>query len=145
MGNAKVDDVQELGTETTVVTEYPPEVANTTSPVVTKYNNYTTVSTLTETLTIESQVPGTKKNYLACADENFMSTANGDHEAHFGTICIPCSSFALRDVQNPYECCVACQNNPKCFCSIFPIDRPSDCYNFVSTNFENVWSNGPIN
>jgi hypothetical protein len=98
-----------------------------------------------DSVTIESQVPGTKKNYLACADENFMSTVNASHEAHFGTVYIPYSSVALGDMQNPYECFVACQNHSECFVrSIVPINTPSECYNFVPTDSEKVCPNGQM-
>ncbi|KAM0554810.1 hypothetical protein ACHAPJ_006543 [Fusarium lateritium] len=123
-------------TSTLVETEYPPEVTETVtetaSPTVTEYNTILTVSTLTESVTVEAQVPG-PTNYLACSDENFLSFANGGNPVNdFYSINQQYTAAGVSGIKNAYECCVACLNNPRCFTSLSSLASPSTCYHYTA-------------
>ncbi|CAG7558064.1 unnamed protein product [Fusarium equiseti] len=134
-------------TETVTETEYPDDVTTTvtetSSPTITEYNDVTSTSTMTETVTVETQL--SVELYLACSEENIISTANGGKTIFYRN---PNSGIAydtssITGMSSAYECCVACMKNPKCFSSLTAVANSRNCIHYVSR--DNVCPNGQIN
>ncbi|KAH7184632.1 uncharacterized protein B0J16DRAFT_340254 [Fusarium flagelliforme] len=132
-------------TETVTETEYPDDVTTTvtetSSPTVTEYNDVTSTSTMIESVTVETQLP--VELYLACSEENIISTANGGKALFYrNTIGITYDTLAITGMANAYECCAACMKNPKCLSSITAVSNSANCYHYVSR--DNVCPNGQV-
>ncbi|KAJ4127738.1 hypothetical protein NW768_008010 [Fusarium equiseti] len=133
-------------TQIVTETEYPDDVTTTvtetSSPTVTEYNDVTSTSTITESVTVETQLP--VELYLACSEENIISTANGGKYLYYRNtnIGITYDASSITGMSSAYECCAACMKNPKCFSSLTAVANSGNCYHYVSR--DNVCPNGQI-
>ncbi|KAL4725832.1 hypothetical protein ACLX1H_006506 [Fusarium chlamydosporum] len=150
-------------------TEYPPNAKTTmttiTRPVVTSFTDTTSTTIITQTVTIESQVPRTTV-YNICQDDNILGGANGGYFISYKDQTGDVIGFSVDGVQNAKECCSACAANPLCmtswfyhtevYCAIYITQKPTVCANNAQPLFARyetnptsdwnqnwVFSNGP--
>ncbi|CEI67957.1 hypothetical protein FVEN_g7769 [Fusarium venenatum] len=114
------------------VTEYPPDLSTTVTstvyPKTTSWTETTSVSTIVQTVVVESLVP-IATEYAACQDSNILVTANG------GTVITATSPsdldflmvFNLGSGYTPISCCEACHKNPNCRFTRFDVVE-TKCY-----------------
>ncbi|RGP71621.1 hypothetical protein FLONG3_7056 [Fusarium longipes] len=148
---------------TTIETQYPPKVTETsteyTTSTVTEYDDRTETGTATETVTVESVIP--VDYYEACGDNNLLRTANGGNKISSLSFKFTSRVTSSSGLKNAYECCVLCQQTASCMfsnwranavCAMYLPLAPDFCSNgqqvvatyFTSTTTANDWvlSNG---
>ncbi|CAG1962398.1 unnamed protein product [Fusarium graminearum] len=113
------------------VTEYPPDLSTTVTltvyPTTTSWTETTSVSTVVQTVVVESQVP-IATEYAACYDSNILMTANGG-KVITATSPADIDSLFTYNIGAGYtatSCCEACHKNPSCRYSRF-IEAESKC------------------
>ncbi|KAJ4113880.1 hypothetical protein NW768_011410 [Fusarium equiseti] len=160
-----------VSTISTTITEtqYLPNVKTTmttiTRPVVTSITGTSSTIMVTETVTVESQVPKATV-YDICQEDNILSTANngGYLVGHMGfTNLARDQAQSINSVRSPKECCQACAANPSCMtswyfsndlvCDLFMAKDPTVCANNAqplvaryltyTANVHWIFSNGP--
>ncbi|RGP63784.1 hypothetical protein FSPOR_8391 [Fusarium sporotrichioides] len=118
--------------QASTVTEYPPDISTTTTstvyPKTTSWTETTSVSTVVQTVVVESQVP-IATEYAACQDSNILITANGGHEI---TATSPMDldiivMYNLGVGYTPTSCCEACHKKSSCRFSRF-VAADTKCY-----------------
>lgn len=120
---------------TSTLTETPLRAATTTtvttSPTTTVTTTVTQTSSITETATVTQAAPQATY-YAACADNNIVTTYNGQPfgQASYSPGIV---DLAGLPASSAYDCCVACINAAGCAGTAFVI--PSNyCYTFTSPN-----------
>ncbi|KAF4949570.1 hypothetical protein FSARC_13435, partial [Fusarium sarcochroum] len=130
-------------TEHVTETSYLPDVTDTSTSIststFTSYHENALRTTITETITIETQVPDTPV-YAACGSDNILTTANNggvitgfyDRNQDFGF-------SILSGPTSAYECCSECQKRPECvqviwsigssLCLYYPMTNAAQCAN----------------
>ncbi|KAL3608800.1 hypothetical protein FPOAC2_03810 [Fusarium poae] len=134
-------------TETVIETEYPDDVMTTVTETsfltVTEYNDITSTSTMTEFVTVETQVP--VELDLACSNDNMITTANGGRSLYgrdYGDY--PFYLLDITGMSNAYECCAACMKNPQCLSAATSLADRAKCVHFASTSTK-LCPNGQVN
>lgn len=118
---------------TTTVSLTIPIDASTTTTILSTFTNIgtslsftVTTASITSTQTVDESQPTV---YAACEQDNLLTSASGETIVGFG------SSNALsriRDVSNPYDCCVACITSPDCATGVLFRDEAT-CYLVAQT------------
>ncbi|EKJ72032.1 hypothetical protein FPSE_07774 [Fusarium pseudograminearum CS3096] len=112
------------------VTEYPPDLSTTVTltvyPTTTSWTETTSVSTVVQTVVVESQVP-IATEYAACQEGNILITANGG-QIITATAPADIDGMFINNLgaNTPTSCCEACHKNPSCRFTRF-IEAESKC------------------
>ncbi|KAM0227414.1 hypothetical protein ACHAP5_012183 [Fusarium lateritium] len=118
-------------------------VTSTTSPTSTKTNLFTVTDTLTETVTFKTTLPS-ETSYAACADENFLSTANGGGAAIYVYPGAGDFNADIVNVMTSYECCIECLEDAACLMSCWQLAGGSRCTVYTTKDKESVCPNGQV-
>ncbi|EMT68858.1 hypothetical protein FOC4_g10004950 [Fusarium odoratissimum] len=120
---------------TTIETQYPPKVTETsfetTTSTVTEYDDRT------ETVTVETVIP--VDYYEACGDTNMLRTANGGNKISSLSYKFTSMVRSTSGLKNAYECCVLCQQTSSCFFSNWRVNSLCALYLPITTD---ICSNG---
>ncbi|KAH7198969.1 uncharacterized protein B0J16DRAFT_47775 [Fusarium flagelliforme] len=108
---------------TVTKTEYPPNVKTTlttvTWPVTTLVTDTSSTLIITETVTVESQVPRATV-YDICQDDNILNGANNGYFAGYIYEDNVVTQY-INGIQTAKQCCQACAAVPSCKASLFSL------------------------
>ncbi|KAF4453459.1 hypothetical protein FALBO_15980 [Fusarium albosuccineum] len=130
--------------KTTTSTKYPSDLSTTTTKTVsshtTVWTDDTTTTTVTETVTVESQVPG-EAIYDACASNNILLTANdGGRVYEWTDVTADNNPTGFGGGYTPSRCCAECAQRPTCRISLFDT-TDANCYIYLAGD-SSICANG---